>query len=80
MNTWDPNNPEVKNQGAPGTDFEVFAGLYLYSGFGMGYFYHPDGTKVWSTWGEACNLAKELGVEMNILRASIEHNKQKRGV
>lgn len=45
-------------------EFEVFPGLYWYSGLGSGTFFRPDGTMLLNcTMQEASAEARKLGVE-----------------
>jgi hypothetical protein len=44
--------------------FEVFAGLFDYSGFGMGNYHSKNGRRIWTDRANAERLAKSDGVEL----------------
>ena len=44
--------------------FEVFAGLFDYSGFGMGNYHSKGGRRIWTDRANAERLAKSDGVEL----------------
>lgn len=58
--TWDK---DTECRFVRGHTVKAFAGLFFYHGFGMGYFYHPDGTKHWLSTTQAADAAREAGVK-----------------
>ena len=61
-NSWLPGG---KFRYFTGEESSIYPGLFVYSGFGMGYLYLSDGSKAWCSPSEAqtiCRESKEAGV------------------
>jgi hypothetical protein len=66
--TWEPGAKARfhKGSGAP-EYFTVYAGLYWYSGFGVGYYFKSNGAMLHCSYAQAQKEARRDGVECHFV-------------
>lgn len=59
--TWQPGDTCIKNGG----QYNIAAGLFIYSGLGLGHYHSKDGKVLWCWADEAMKMARQDGVRFD---------------